>query len=57
MDLNVWFRLHWKDPRLAWNASEWGVHKLYVLNQELRVRACCPSTGSRGLGGLGLVWL
>ncbi|KXZ46220.1 hypothetical protein GPECTOR_46g289 [Gonium pectorale] len=36
MDLNVWLRLHWKDPRLAWNATEWGVDRLYVLNQELR---------------------
>ncbi|PNH02002.1 Acetylcholine receptor subunit alpha-like 2 [Tetrabaena socialis] len=36
MDLNVWFRLHWKDPRLTWNATDWGVNKLYVLNPELR---------------------
>ncbi|KAG2495533.1 hypothetical protein HYH03_006476 [Edaphochlamys debaryana] len=36
MDLNVWFRLHWSDPRLAWNESEWGISRLYVLNQELR---------------------
>ncbi len=36
MQLNVWFRLHWVDPRLTWNASEWGVSRLLVNNPELR---------------------
>ena len=25
---NMWLRLWWKDPSLAWNATEWGVSSL-----------------------------
>ena len=25
---NMWLRLWWKDPNLAWNATEWGVSSL-----------------------------
>ncbi len=41
MDVNAWLRLHWVDPRLAWNATEWGVSKLFVNNPELRVGCPC----------------